>query len=65
MATASVRTPDGEPLNLRLFLASTDPDGLEAAPFIQGWLDEVGIDVSIRSMTDAKLYDIWFGSTGT
>ena len=52
---------DGEPLNLRLFLATTDPDGLEAAPFIRGWLDEVGIGVSIRSMTDAKLYDNWYG----
>jgi peptide/nickel transport system substrate-binding protein len=52
---------DGEPLNFRLFLATTDPDGLEAAPFIRGWLDEVGIGVSIRSMTDAKLYDNWYG----
>ena len=52
--------------NCRLFLASTDPDGFKAAPFIQGWLDEIGIDVSVRSMTDAKLYDNWYEcSTGT
>ena len=47
--------------SLRLFLATTDPDGLKAAPFIQGWLRRAsGIDVSIRSMTDAKLYDNWY-----
>ena len=51
-----------EPLELRLYTASTDPDGIKAAPFIQGWLGELGIDVTLRSMTDAKLYDVWLGS---
>ena len=45
-----------------MYTASTDPDGIKAAPFIQGWLSELGIDVSLRSMTDAKLYDVWLSS---
>ena len=51
-----------QPLELRLYTASTDPDGIKAAPFIQGWLGELGIDVTLRSMTDAKLYDVWLSS---
>ena len=56
-------SPDGgPPLQLRLFTESTDPDGVKAAPFIQGWLEEIGIDVSLRSMGQAKLFDIWIES---
>jgi peptide/nickel transport system substrate-binding protein len=51
----------GDPLQWRLFTATTDPDGIKAAPFIQGWLRDIGIDVSIRSMTDSKLFDNWYG----
>jgi peptide/nickel transport system substrate-binding protein len=51
-----------DPLELRLYTASTDSDGIKAAPFIQGWLGELGIDVTLRSMTDAKLYDVWLSS---
>ncbi|HEY6568322.1 MAG TPA: peptide ABC transporter substrate-binding protein [Actinomycetota bacterium] len=50
----------GDPLQLRLYLATTDSDGLQAAPFIRGWLRDIGIDVSIKSMTDGKLYDDWY-----
>lgn len=50
----------GDPLRLRLFDAVTDPDGLRAAPFIQGWLKDIGIDVTIRSMTDPQLYHLWY-----
>ena len=50
----------GDPLQLRLYLATTDSDGLQAAPFIRGWLRDIGIEVSIKSMTDGKLYDDWY-----
>jgi peptide/nickel transport system substrate-binding protein len=49
----------GDDITLRLYTASTDPDGVKAAPFIAGWLKQIGIDASLRSMTDAKLYDLW------
>jgi peptide/nickel transport system substrate-binding protein len=51
----------GQPLEWRLFVATTDPQGINAAPFIQGWLRDVGIESSVRSMTDSKLYDQWYG----
>jgi peptide/nickel transport system substrate-binding protein len=50
----------GDDIELRLYTASTDPDGVKAAPFIAGWLKEIGIDSSLRSMTDSKLYDLWY-----
>jgi peptide/nickel transport system substrate-binding protein len=51
----------GDPLQWRLFVATTDSDGIKAAPFVQGWLRDIGIETSIRSMTDSKLYDQWYG----
>lgn len=51
----------GDPLEWRLFLATTDPAAIKAAPFIQGWLRDVGIGVSTKTMTDAKLFDQWYG----
>jgi peptide/nickel transport system substrate-binding protein len=51
----------GDDIELRLYTASTDPDGVKAAPFIAGWLKDIGIDSSLRSMTDSKLYDLWYG----
>lgn len=50
----------GAPLHLRLFDSVQDPDGLRAGPYIRGWLKDVGIDASIRSMTDPQLYHLWY-----
>jgi peptide/nickel transport system substrate-binding protein len=50
----------GRPLKLRLFDSVSDPDGLRAAPFIQAWLRDVGIGVTIRSMTDPQLFNVWY-----
>jgi peptide/nickel transport system substrate-binding protein len=50
----------GEPLTFRLFNATTDPDGQKAAPFIRGWLNDIGIGVTIQTFTDVKLYDYWY-----
>ena len=51
----------GDPLEWRLFIATTDPAAIKAAPFVEGWLRDVGIDASTKSMTDSKLYDQWYG----
>jgi peptide/nickel transport system substrate-binding protein len=51
----------GDPLEWRLFVATTDSDGIKAAPFVQGYLRDIGIEASVRSMTDSKLYDQWYG----
>jgi peptide/nickel transport system substrate-binding protein len=50
----------GDPLTWRLYLATTDPQAIKASPFIQGWLRDIGIDVSTKTMTDSKLYDEWY-----
>jgi peptide/nickel transport system substrate-binding protein len=50
----------GQPLDFRLFVASTDPDGIKAAPFIKSWLEDIGIEVSVQTMDDSKLYDYWY-----
>ncbi len=51
----------GDPLEFRLFLATTDPAAIKASPFVEGWLRDIGIDVSTKTMTDSKLYDQWYG----
>ena len=51
----------GDPLEWRLFIATTDPAAIKAAPFVEGWLRDIGIDASTKSMTDSKLYDQWYG----
>jgi peptide/nickel transport system substrate-binding protein len=56
-------SPDGgPPLELKLLTASTDAALFKSAPFIEGWLESIGIDVTVTTMTDAKLYDIWLES---
>jgi peptide/nickel transport system substrate-binding protein len=50
----------GEPLEFRLFLATTDPDGIKAAPFITNWLKDIGIKVTTQTMTDSKLFVEWY-----
>ena len=36
--------PDGgDPVNLRLFLSTTDPDGIKAAPFLTNWFEQIGV----------------------
>ena len=52
----------GPPLELKLLTASTDADMFKSAPFIEAWLEDIGIDVTVKTMTDAKLYDIWLES---
>ncbi len=50
----------GDPLTLRLFDSVADPDGLHAAAFIRGWLKDVGINTTVRSMTDPQLFHEWY-----
>ena len=60
MATASARTPrPGEPLEL-LIPASSDTTGaVESGQFIVGFLEQIGISVDLRPVSDAKMNDYW------
>jgi peptide/nickel transport system substrate-binding protein len=51
----------GDSLRLRLFVESSDSDGIKAAPFIREWLGDIGVEASIKTFTDTKLYDLWYG----
>ena len=49
----------GDPLEL-LIPASSDTTGaVEAGQLIVGFLDQIGVDVRLRSVTDAKMNDFW------
>ncbi len=50
----------GEPLEFRLFLSTTDPDGIKAAPFIVNWLKDIGIKVTTQTLSDSKLFVEWY-----
>jgi peptide/nickel transport system substrate-binding protein len=50
----------GDPLEWRFFAPSTDPDGIKATSFIRSWLADIGIDATVRTMDDSKLYDLWY-----
>ncbi len=51
----------GKPLSLRLYAENDDPDGLNAAQFIAGWLKDVGIDVKRTTLSEGRLFDLWYG----
>jgi peptide/nickel transport system substrate-binding protein len=52
----------GRPLELRLLTASSDADMFKTAPFVERWLEDIGMAVTVETMTDAKLYDVWLES---
>jgi len=47
----------GEDLELRLFARSESTDTVDAARYIQSWLEEAGISVSTEAVSDNKLTD--------
>lgn len=51
----------GEPLTLRLYAENDDPDGVTAAQFIEGWLQDVGIRVKRQTLAEGRLFDLWYG----
>ena len=46
---------NGEPLELRLVGRSEDSSSVRASEFIDGWLQEAGVDVTTEALTDNKL----------
>jgi peptide/nickel transport system substrate-binding protein len=48
----------GEPVELDYFTRTEDPDTLPLGELIEGWLEEVGIGVTVRPVNDTKLGDI-------
>jgi peptide/nickel transport system substrate-binding protein len=48
----------GEPLEFVYFTRTEDPDTLPLGELIEGWLEDVGIGVTVRPVNDTRLGDI-------
>jgi peptide/nickel transport system substrate-binding protein len=51
----------GKPVTLRLYAETDDPDGIDAAQFIGGWLQDIGIKVKQTVLAEGRLFDLWYG----
>ncbi len=51
-------SPDGDPLEFRLFSRSESEDTQTAAKFIADWWSQIGVEVRETSLTDTKLTDV-------
>jgi peptide/nickel transport system substrate-binding protein len=47
----------GDPLRFRYYTQTNDQNTIKAAPFIQGWLEDVGIAVDVTAMSSGRLGD--------
>ena len=48
----------GRPLDFRYFVRSNDQTTVDAAPFIQDWLKQIGIQTEVQAVTSTRLGDI-------
>jgi peptide/nickel transport system substrate-binding protein len=48
---------DGEELQLRLFVRSETQEEVQAGQFVEGWLEEAGIEVETKAVSDNTLTD--------
>jgi peptide/nickel transport system substrate-binding protein len=55
MGPKGIRVKNGKQLNLRLFLRSDSATEVQAGQFIKGWLNAIGVGVSVTSMSDNTL----------
>ncbi|HEX9517808.1 MAG TPA: ABC transporter substrate-binding protein [Streptosporangiaceae bacterium] len=55
MGPKGIRVKNGKQLELRLFLRSDSAQEVQAGQYIKGWLNAIGIGVSVTSMSDSTL----------
>ena len=55
MGSNGVRVKNGKQLSLRLFVRNQSPTQVQDAPYIKGWLNAIGIKVTVTSMSDSQL----------
>ena len=53
-------TPNGEPWSLQILGISDVTDSVPEAKLIQGWMQAVGIKTSVKVVSTAKAYDLWY-----
>ncbi|MDQ4005651.1 MAG: ABC transporter substrate-binding protein, partial [Actinomycetota bacterium] len=47
----------GEPLEFRYYTQTNDQNTIKTAPFVRGWLEDVGIAVDVTAMSSGRLGD--------
>jgi peptide/nickel transport system substrate-binding protein len=52
----------GKPLIFRFFLLTSQPQEIKEAPFIKGWLKQIGIQLNTSVMTEGKFTDTWYAN---
>jgi peptide/nickel transport system substrate-binding protein len=51
-----------KPLVFRFFLLTSQPQEIKQAPFIKGWLKQIGIQINTQVMTEGKFVDNWLAN---
>jgi peptide/nickel transport system substrate-binding protein len=51
-----------KPLKFRFFLLTSQPQEIKEAPFIKGWLKQIGIQIDPQVMTEGKFTDNWYAN---
>jgi peptide/nickel transport system substrate-binding protein len=52
----------GKPLIFRFYLLTSQPQEIKEAPFIKGWLKQIGIQINTSVMTEGKFTDDWLAN---
>jgi peptide/nickel transport system substrate-binding protein len=52
----------GENLSFRFYVLSNEPAEIKAAPFIKGWLKQIGIEIKPETISEGKLIDNWYAN---
>ncbi|HYY09231.1 MAG TPA: ABC transporter substrate-binding protein [Actinomycetota bacterium] len=52
----------GEDLSFRFYVLSSEPTEIKAAPFIKGWLKQIGIEIKPQTLSEGKLIDDWYAN---
>jgi peptide/nickel transport system substrate-binding protein len=52
----------GKPLIFRFYLLTSQPQEIKEAPFIKGWLKQIGIQLNSQVMTEGKFTDDWYAN---
>ncbi|MEX2275010.1 MAG: ABC transporter substrate-binding protein [Actinomycetota bacterium] len=53
-------SPDGDPLELRLFSDANDTGSARMVPFFEDWLGDIGIDVQSETMSSGAILDRYY-----
>jgi len=56
-------TPQGPPLQMQVLTISDQAYSVPEGKLISGWLSEIGIQSSVKTVSEGKAYDVWAAQT--